>query len=40
MRGKELKENKRLILMALCAGKCEFRGCEKLVVEDMLTGEN
>ena len=39
MRGKELKENKRLILMALCAGKCEFRGCEKSVVEDMLTGE-
>lgn len=39
MRGKEITEPKKLILMGLCGGKCEFRGCEKSIVEDMLTGD-
>lgn len=39
MRGKEISEQKKLILMGLCAGKCEFRGCNNSVVEDMLTGD-
>ena len=39
MRGKEITAPKKLILMGLCGGKCEFRGCEKSIVQDMLTGE-
>ena len=39
MRGKEITEANKLILMGLCGGKCEFRGCEKSIVEDMLSGE-
>ena len=39
MRGKEITEPKKLFLMGLCGGKCEFRGCEKSIVEDMLTGD-
>lgn len=39
MRGKGISEQKKLILMGLCAGKCEFRGCNNSVVEDMLTGD-
>lgn len=39
MRGKEIADSKKLILMGLCGGKCEFRGCEKSIVQDMLTGE-
>lgn len=39
MRGKEIANNKKMILMGLCGGKCEFRGCEKSIVQDMLTGE-
>ncbi len=35
----ELKEQKKIILMGLCGGKCEFRGCEKSIVQDMLTEE-
>lgn len=31
--------NKKIILMGLCGGRCEFRGCEKSLVEDMLTGK-
>lgn len=38
MRGNSLTEQKKLILMGLCGGKCEFRGCNNSVVEDMLTG--
>lgn len=39
MRGKELNEKQKLILMGLCGGKCEFRGCNASVIEDMLTGD-
>lgn len=39
MRGKEIADTKKLILMGLCGGKCEFRGCEKSIVQDILTGE-
>ncbi len=39
MRGKEISDSKKMILMGLCGGKCEFRGCEKSIVQDMLTGE-
>lgn len=39
MRGKEIADSKKLILMGICGGKCEFRGCEKSIVQDMLTGE-
>lgn len=39
MRGKELTEQQKLILMGLCGGKCEFRGCNDSVIEDMLTGD-
>ena len=39
MRGKEIADSKKLILMGLCGGKCEFRGCEKSIVQDMITGE-
>ena len=38
MREGDLTTNKKIILMGICGGKCEFRGCEKSVVEDMLTG--
>ena len=38
-RGKEISNPKKLILMGLCGGKCEFRGCEKSIVQDMLTEE-
>ena len=39
MRGKEITEANKLILMGICGGKCEFRGCEKSIVEDMLSGD-
>lgn len=39
MRGREIADPKKLILMGLCGGKCEFRGCEKSIVQDILTGE-
>ena len=39
MRGKEISDQKKLILMGICGGKCEFRGCNNSVVEDMLTGD-
>ena len=39
MRGKKITEANKLILMGLCGGKCEFRGCEKSIVEDMLSGD-
>ena len=38
MRGNNLTEPQKLILMGLCGGKCEFRGCNDSVIEDMLTG--
>lgn len=38
MRGNNLTEPKKLILMGICGGKCEFRGCNYSVVEDLLTG--
>ena len=34
-RGREISNPKKLILMGLCGGKCEFRGCEKSIVQDM-----
>jgi hypothetical protein len=37
MRGNKIPEQKKLILMGLCGGKCEFRGCNKSVLQDMLT---
>lgn len=39
MRGNNISEKKKIILMGLCGGKCEFRGCNNSVVEDMLTGD-
>lgn len=39
MRGREIADPKKLILMGLCGGKYEFRGCEKSIVQDILTGE-
>ena len=35
MRGKELTEQQKLILMGLCGGKCEFRGCNDSVIEEL-----
>ena len=39
MRGNNISEKKKIILMGLCGGKCELRGCNNSVVEDMLTGD-
>lgn len=35
----KLSEQSKLILMGLCGGKCEFKGCNELVTKDLMTGE-
>ena len=37
MNKRDIPENIKLILMGKAAGKCEFRGCEDSVIEDVLT---
>lgn len=37
MSKRDIPENIKLILMGKAAGKCEFRGCEDSVIEDILT---
>ena len=37
MRAKEIDVKKRILLMGLCGGKCEFRGCNSFITEDFLT---